>query len=264
MSDSATYQLVYRLRWPIFAVLAVVASLLNVDWSNVSQSGAGSSLQMFATALVTPDLSPTHLESVLGAVWITLAYATTALTLAIVVGIPLGIVASGTVLPSGPFGSAVAIIVRAYIGFIRTIHELIWALLFVVAFGLSPAVGILAIAVPYSGIIARIFAERLQDVPEGQVVAAQTSGATKYQQVAFVRIPSVLPDMVSYLFYRFECAVRTAAVLSFIGLGGIGFRIDIAMKDLDFSAVATLLYTLVALVLVVDLISGSVRKKLLS
>jgi phosphonate transport system permease protein len=264
MSGSVALRLVYRIRWLIFAGLLVLASVAVVDWSDIAQTGAASSLRMFGSALVSPDLSSKNLWSVSGAVWTTLAYATTALSVAIVVGIPLGVIASGTMLPTGSIGCTVAISVRAYLGFVRTIHELIWALLFVVAFGLSPAVGILAIGIPYSGIIGRILAERLQDVPENQVTAAQFAGATKLQQIAFVRIPSVLPDMISYLFYRFECAVRTAAVLSFVGLGGIGFRIDIAMKDLDFSAVATLLYCLVVLVLAVDLVSGSVRKRLLA
>jgi phosphonate transport system permease protein len=78
------------------------------------------------------------------------------------------------------------------------------------------------------------------------------------------RIPSVLPDITSYLFYRFECAVRTAAVLSFVGLGGIGFQIHIALSDLKFETVATLLYTLVILVVAIDVFGGFIRKRMIA
>ena len=250
--------------WAILAFIAVVASISTVDWTSVTHAGAGTSMRMFVHALVNPDISSATLITAGNAAWITVAYALAAMTIAIAFGIPLGLIASGTLLPSGFSNTTLMVSVRAYLGFIRSIHELIWALLLVASFGLSPAVGVLAIAVPYSGIIGRVFAERLQDVPTHQLAAFQSTGASSSQLAIGARIPSVLPDITSYLFYRFECAVRTAVVLSFVGLGGIGFQIHIALSDLKFETVATLLYTLVILVVAIDVFGGFIRKRMIA
>jgi phosphonate transport system permease protein len=250
--------------WALLSVIAVAASISTVDWTSATHAGAGASMRMFVNALITPDISSTTLITAGNAAWITVAYAAAAMSIAIAVGIPLGLIASGTLLSSGISNTTLMISVRAYLGFIRSIHELIWALLLVASFGLSPVVGVLAIAVPYSGIIGRVFAERLQDVPMHQLAAFESTGASSLQMVIGARIPSTLPDITSYLFYRFECAIRTAAVLSFVGLGGIGFQIHIALSDLKFETVATLMYTLVILIVVIDVFSGFVRKRMIA
>ncbi len=250
--------------WVFLVFVAVAVSVSTVDWTNTTHAGAGRSIWMFVNALLTPDISSTTLNAAVHAAWITVAYAAASISIAIIVGIPLGLIASGTVLSSGVSSTSLTISVRAFLGFIRSIHELIWALLLVASFGLSPVVGVLAIAVPYSGIIGRVFAERLQDVPSQQLTAFESTGASSLQQVIAVRIPSALPNMTSYLFYRFECAIRTAAVLSFVGLGGIGFRIQIALSDLKFETVATLMYTLVILILAIDLFCGFIRKRMIA
>jgi len=250
-------------RWLVIATLAAIAwSVTSVDWPGSVRQGAGGAFGFFAGALVSPDLSAASLTSALGAAWTTVAYASAAMTLAIAFGLPLGIVASGTLLRGSVAGTAVSAAVRALLGFLRAIHELVWALLFVAAIGLSPGAGVLAIAIPFAGIIGRVFAERLQNVPDDPVAALGSSGAPAFQQVVFGRVPYVLPDVVSYLFYRFECAIRSAAILSFIGLGGIGFQVQIALSDLRFERVATMLYTLIVLIVVVDVVSGQARKRL--
>ncbi len=251
-----------RHRFSLLILVVIAWALFNVDWTNTVHQGAGGAFSFFANALVAPDLSGASLESALRAAWITVAYASVAMTLAITFGLPLGLIASGTLLPTSRTGTGVAIAVRALLGFLRAIHELVWALLFVAAVGLSPWAGVLAIAIPFTGIIGRVFAERLQDVPDAPIAALGTSGAATLQQFGIVRIPFVMPDMISYLFYRFECAIRSAAILSFIGLGGIGFEIQIALSDLRFERVATMLYTLIVLILIVDVVSGRMRKRL--
>ena len=250
--------------WAVLTLIAIVASISTVDWTSATHAGAGTSMRMFVHALVNPDISSATLITAGNAAWITVTYAVAAMTIAIAFGILLGLIASGTLLPSGISSTTLIVSVRAYLGFIRSVHELIWALLLVASFGLSPAVGVLAIAVPYSGIIGRVFAERLQDVPIHQLAAFKSTGANSLQLVIGARIPSVLPDITSYLVYRFECAVRTAAVLSFVGLGGIGFQIHIALSDLKFETVATLLYTLVILVVAIDVFSGFIRKRMIA
>ena len=252
-----------RFVWILFFLTLIVWSGFSVDTSNLMNKDGLSALKSIGIALVSPDLSASNLNTVVGAAWTTITYAVASLSLAILFGLPLGIIASGTLVPNRKIGLPLSVLTRAFLGMTRSIHELVWALLLVIALGLSPAAGVIAIAVPYSGIIGRIFAERLQDVPEQQVVSLQSSGAHGFKLMALGRIPSVLPDTISYLFYRFECAIRTASVLSFVGLGGIGFQVHIALSDLRFETVATLLYALIILILSIDVISGSVRKRLL-
>ena len=144
----------------------------------------------------------------------------------------------------------------------RAIHELVWAWLFVVAIGLSPMAAILALAIPYSGILGRIYAEILQDVPEEPLRSLRSSGASEWQVLLYGRLPAVLPDMLSYTFYRLECAIRAAAVMSFVGVAGLGFQIQISLDDLRFSEVWTLLFVLVGIILLIDLWSTWVRRSL--
>jgi phosphonate transport system permease protein len=253
-----------RIGWLLVFLVLIVWSGFSVEWSNLVNRDGGSALKSIGIALLSPDLSPANLKTVTSAAWTTVSYATAALSLAILFGLPLGLIASGTLLPNHKLGMALSVVTRAFLGLTRSIHELVWALLLVIALGLSPASGIIAIAVPYSGIIGRIFAERLQDVPGQQITSLRSSGASGVQLVALGHIPSALPDTISYLFYRFECAIRTASVLSFVGLGGIGYQVHIALSDLKFETVATLLYSLLILILLVDVTSNSIRKRLLA
>lgn len=253
-----------RLAWVVLFALLLFGSLLFVDWRHIPNKNAGSGFGTLLTAFLAPDLSIENLQRVTSAVWITVSYAVTSLFLAALIGLPLGIIASGVVIGRSKPLLPLAIATRAWLGLTRSVHELIWALIFVAVIGLSPVAGIAAIALPYSGIIGRIFAERLQDVPDPQIVSVGTAGANGVQSLLLARIPSVLPDIISYLFYRLECAIRTASVLSFVGLGGIGFQVHIAMSDLKFDTVATLFYSLLLLILIVDLMSRTVRSRILS
>ena len=111
-----------------------------------------------------------------------------------------------------------------FLAVIRSIHELVWAVIFVAAFGFSSLAAILAIAIPYGGILGRIYGERLADVPEEPLRALRASGASPLTVLIYGRIPMALPDLLSYTFYRFECAIRAAAIMSFVGIRGLGFE----------------------------------------
>ncbi len=151
---------------------------------------------------------------------------------------------------------------RAVLAALRAVHEIVWAILFVAAFGLSPAAGVLAIGVPYAGILGRILAERLQDAPSAPLDALRTSGASETEVLVYGRVPASAADVVSYAFYRLECAVRAAAVLSFVGLGGLGLRISTALDDLAFERMWTAVFALVLIVVGIDLWSALVRRRI--
>jgi phosphonate transport system permease protein len=136
----------------------------------------------------------------------------------------------------------------------------VWAWLFVVAIGLSPIAGIFALAIPYAGILGRIYSEILVDVPEEPLNALRTSGASEFKVFLYGRLPMAMPDMLSYTFYRLECGIRSAAILSFVGITGLGYQIQLSLNDLLYNEVWTLLLFLVGLVALVDLWSSLVRK----
>nr|MBC8280026.1 ABC transporter permease subunit [Chloroflexota bacterium] len=242
---------------------AFVWSLSGVDWrGGIVHTGGGDAIKDFSLALFPPELSPGFLKLALIASWQTVVHAVAGITLAVIIGLPLGIIASGSLGTPGRARLAVAVVVRFVLAFMRSIHELIWAVLFVAAFGLSSLAVVLAIAIPYAGILGRIYSELLNDVPEGPLDGLRSAGASPARVLIYGRMPMVLTDLLSYSFYRFECAIRAAAIMSFVGIRGLGFEIQLSLNDLKFGEVWTLLLFLFGLVLLVDYWSTRVRRSL--
>jgi phosphonate transport system permease protein len=249
----------------LFMVGAVILSIAGLDWGGpVLHTGGAALLGEFASALFPPEWSPSFLRLALAATWQTLVFAVAGITLAIVLGLPLGVVASGAVFGSGSSSPAPIAAARFFLAAVRSIHELVWAVLFVAAFGLSSLTAILALALPYSGILGRIYADLFNSVPQEPLQALRVSGASPFRVFLYGRLPMALPDAVGYTFYRFECAIRSAAIMSFVGIRGLGFEIQLSLNDLLFSQVWTLILFLLVLVLVVDRWSSRVRQSLMT
>ncbi len=249
-----------------FLLLGVLAwSLWEVDWGGplVHTGGAGAALDFFRS-LFSPDLSASFLKLTLEASWYTVAYAVAGTTLAVAVGLPLGVVASGVLAKSTGTRWSMVLGTRGFLAAIRSVHELVWAWLFVAAIGLSPMAAILALAIPYGGILGRIYSEIITDVPEQPLRALRASGASELKVLIYGRLAMALPDMLSYTFYRFECGIRAAAIMSFVGIAGLGYQIQLSLDDLLYGQVWTLLYFLVFLILVVDVWSTAVRRRLVA
>ncbi|WP_366924279.1 ABC transporter permease subunit [Metallumcola ferriviriculae] len=246
------------------ALIGVFAwSLTTVDWgNNLLHSGGIAAITQIAKAAFKPDLAPEILILAVVSAWKTLAYATAGMTLAVLLAIPFGILASG-ILSSCSLNRTIGVIsFRGILNAMRAVHELVWAWLFVAAMGLSPFAAIFALAIPYGGTLGRIFADILQDVPRAPLAALQAGGAGKLQLLFYGYFPMALPDMVSYTMYRFECALRSAAIMSFIGLGGLGYQIQISLQDLHYNEVWTFIFFLVLLVMLVDFWSNRLRRRL--
>ncbi len=238
-------------------------SMWEVDWTGpVVHTGGAAAAGEFFGALFSLDLSPSFLMVVLEASWYTVAYAVAGITLASSLGLVLGVVASGVLARSRSVRWPVMVGTRALLAVLRSIHELVWAWLFVVAIGLSPMAAILALAIPYGGILGRIYSDILNDVPQEPLQALRASGASEWKVFLYGRLPMALPDMLSYTFYRFECAVRAVAVMSFVGIAGLGYQIQLSLDDLKFDQVWTLLLFLTAIIVLVDLWSSLVRRRL--
>ena len=241
-------------------VVAFAASLLAVDVDGAS--GGAAAARALVTELVRPDLSPAFLATVAEATVLTAAYAVAGMSVAVVVGVPGALLASGVLARRRSSRAVTVVATRGVLATVRAVHELVWALLLLTVLGLHPLSGVLAIGIPYGATMARVLGDRLLDVPAAPLAALTAAGASPWQLLLYGRLPLAGADLAGYLFYRLECAVRAAAVLSFIGLGGIGLRVEVALADLRFDQVGTLLLALLLLVVGVDALARAVRSRL--
>lgn len=238
--------------------LVFLASLFSFDWQNGQfHAGGWATAQRLLESLLQPDLSAELLVLALKSSLLTLSYALISLSLALVGGFMLALFASGVLFRS----RVLALGARAVLGFLRAIHELIWAWFFVAAVGLNPIGALFALAIPYAGYLGKIFADTLQAVPNAPIVAIEQSGGSRWQCLCYGYLPQALPTMLSYTMYRLECAVRSSSVLSFVGLGGIGMQIQLSLQDLKYEQVWTFLIFLVGMILVIDRWSYAVRQR---
>ena len=151
---------------------------------------------------------------------------------------------------------------RFVLNIFRSIPDIIWALVFVVAVGLGPFPGTLALAVHSAGILGKLYGETLEAVPGRPVEALRATGAGPLQTFLFGRLPQAMSGFTSLTLYQWECNIRSATVLGLVGAGGIGQQIIISMNLFDYSKVATLVGATIVVVLLVDRFSATVRRRL--
>ncbi len=195
----------------------------------------------------------------------TLVFAVGGMSLALCFGVVLGFLSSSSWWAEErgrrPLRALVWSGARLLIVGMRSVHELLWAVLFLAAFGLNSFGAVVAIAIPYGGTLAKIFSEMLEEAPRDSARALRELGAGPLQVFLFGHLPRALPDMAAYAFYRFECAVRSSAVLGFFGFPTLGYSIAQAFENLHYREVWTYLYMLMALVVGIELWSGALRRR---
>src|SRR5215210_100932 len=151
---------------------------------------------------------------------------------------------------------------RFVLNVFRSVPDILWALVFVVALGLGPFPGTLALAVHSAGILGKLYSETLEAVPSRPVEALRATGAGALQAFLFGRLPQAMSGFTSLTLYQWECNIRSATILGFVGAGGIGQQILISMNLFDYPKVATLVGATIIVVLLVDRFSAAVRKRL--
>jgi phosphonate transport system permease protein len=152
---------------------------------------------------------------------------------------------------------------KSLLNLLRTIPEMVWALIFVFLVGLGPFPGVLALGVHTGGVLGKLFGEVLEDVDTQPVEALQATGANRLQILFYGILPQVLPQFVSYTLYRWEVNIRVAAVLGLVGAGGLGQRIHIAISLFLENQLLTLIIAIYVLVTIVDYLSGYLRRKMI-
>jgi phosphonate transport system permease protein len=227
-------------------------------------------------AAFVPADAPPLLVVALDAALTTLLFAGAAMSLSIALGLGLGFLAARAWAAGDPAGAGSPLLAaarrtvlpaiwggaRALIALLRSVHEILWAILFTAAFGLSPFSALFAIALPYGGTLAKIWSELIDEAPRDAGLALRAAGASGLQVFCFGLVPRALPDMVAYAFYRFECAVRSSAVLGFFGFPTLGMYLQQSFRSANYGEVWTFLYVLLATVAIFDAWSGALRRRL--
>ena len=176
---------------------------------------------------------------------------------AALLALPLGFAAARNVAPPGLF-----VVARAALNFFRAIDALVYALFFVAAVGLGPFPGVLALVVYTTTVLAKLYSEAIEAIDPGPVEAVAAAGATPLQVLRFGVLPQLTPQFLSFMLYRLETNIRAAAVLGFVGAGGIGFYIQTYLRMLNYPAASAVLLVLIALVMAVDWASSRLRARL--
>ena len=222
----------------------------------------------FLSDFFPPKLEGEFLLLVAKETWRTVAIATAGMALALVLAIPLALLSVRVLSVSALTGKMDKIpaifrtLLRWLMVVLRSVPELIWALIFVRVVGLGPTAGVIAIALTYGGMLGKVYAEILES---GDVQVTQSllrNGAGPMQAFFFGLLPQNAAELTSYTVYRWECAIRSSAVLGFVGAGGLGQQMDASMKMFNGSEVATMLIVFMLLVWLADAISAWLRKSL--
>jgi phosphonate transport system permease protein len=222
-------------------------------------------LWRFVQASLHPDLSLELLQLTAKETLTTLAYAVCGTFLSLLLGIVGGVLGSEVWLHSlSPFTlyPLPFTLLRAVLAFPRAIHELIWGLFFVNLWGLDPLTAVLAIALPFGAITAKVFSEILDETPRQPLQVLLNSGVPPLSAFFYSLLPQAFLNLLSYAFYRFECSIRSAAVLGIIGAGGLGYQIMLSLQSLRYEQLWTFFYALVLLNGLVDFTSAWLRRQL--
>lgn len=153
-------------------------------------------------------------------------------------------------------------LVRRALEIARTVPDLVFALVFVAAFGLGPLPGVMALAIHSMGALGKLFSEIIENIDMKPVEGIAASGGSWFAQVRFGAVPQVLAGVASYSLLRFEINVRGAAVLGFVGAGGIGEDLILAVRRFYYSDISALLIVIIAAVIAIDFLSEKIRHRL--
>lgn len=246
--------------WFVAGLLAlVVASFLSLDlrWAEFLSADAARSMGRFVGEFFPPDTGPEFLARVAVATWETLAMSALGTALAAVFGLLLALPASRMHERDRALGRTPT---RWVLNALRSIPELVWAGLLLIAAGLGPFAGTLALAAHTTGVLGRLFAEAIENAPPGPAFALRAHGVGSARVFLYATLPQVLPQLLSYTLYRWENNIRAAAVLGVVGAGGLGQLLVFHMGLFHMGKTATILGAMLLLVGGVDALSYGARR----
>jgi phosphonate transport system permease protein len=236
----------------------VVASFasLPLQWAAFFTADAARSMREFMAGFAPPDLEPAFLKRVLQATLETLSMSALGTLLAVGAALALALPAAGR------FGETLRLVTRALLNVLRSIPELVWASILLVAAGLGPFAGTLALAAHTSGVLGRLFADALENAELLPETTLRINGASAMSAFLYATLPQTLPQMLSYTLYRWENNIRAAAVLGVVGAGGLGQMLKYNLSLFNMTSAATVVIAMLLLVAMVDAISFALRRAL--
>lgn len=263
----------YRLPPPLFdarckacwfsAALAVLVAAsfwsLDLQWRAFLSLEAARSMARFVAEFFPPDLSAVFVRKVAAASLETLAMSALGTLLAAAAGLLLALPASRT-LEGDPARARAP--TRLLLNALRAVPELVWAALLLISAGLGPFAGTLALALHTAGVLGRLFAEAIENAPQGPAAALRSQGVGALRVFLYATLPQVLPQLISYSLYRWENNIRAAAILGVVGAGGLGQLLSFHMGLFQMGRTATVLGAMLLLVALVDASSHTVRRVL--
>lgn len=244
-----------RIGYLIVAIAVLIYAGRLSDLSFVELVQGSGTMAEYVTKYFPPDFTNWRsylqdtLETVAMGIWGTL--------LSAILAIPLSVLASSNICPNW-----IVFPVRRVLDAMRAINEVVFALIFVVAVGLGPFAGVLALFVHTAGILAKLFSEAIEAIEVGPVEGIRATGASKLQEILFGVIPQVVPLWTSFTLYRFESNVRSAAVLGIVGAGGIGVSLYQSFRAFEYQQVCAIMIILIVTVAIIDTVSAKLRQRL--
>jgi len=215
---------------------------------------AMSDVAIYTARFFPPDLSPLFLKKVWDGVLQTLAISALATLLAAITSLFLALPAAGQ------FGHAPKVMTRFFLNFLRSVPELVWAVLMVLAVGLGPFAGTLALCLHTIGVLGRLFGETLENHPQESTEALKLAGASRAQAFIYGALPGVFSQFLSYSLYRWEMNIRMATILGFVGAGGLGQILYYELSLLHEPQASTVIMAMLILVIGVDMVSNQLRR----
>ena len=259
-----------RVFWLLAALVLLAPALVMTEfrpWTLFSPESVRAT-RGFVGDFYPPKVEAEFLRMVAREAWRTVAIATAGMALALAIAIPLTLLSTSVLSISALTGRmhALPFVVRQatrwLLIMLRSVPELVWALVFVRVVGLGPTAGVLAIALTYGGMLGKVYGDILESDEPHATRTLLRNGAGRLQAFFYGVLPQSAAELTSYTVYRWECAIRSSAVLGFVGAGGLGQQMDNSMKMFIGSEVATMLLVFMLLVGLADYASAWLRKVL--
>jgi phosphonate transport system permease protein len=245
--------------WLSMLLLALLVwasfAYLSLDLARLFSAESVRGMLDFAAPFFPPDTSAAYMRKIAQGTLETLAISAIGTLLAVVAGLLLALPAAGR------FGPVFKALTRFLLNSLRSVPELVWAVLMVLAAGLGPFAGTLALALHTSGVLGRLYAESLENAPPEPALSLLDSGAPPSLAFIYGTLPAITPQLLSYGLYRWEMNIRMATVLGFVGAGGLGQMLYYELSLLHEAQASTVIIAMLALVIVVDAVSAWARRR---
>lgn len=229
---------------------------LGMDFGGLLRGDSAAQMASYVRSFFPPDTSPLWLRQIGWGALETLAISAIGTLLAMLAGAALSLLAAGRL---GAMGKSLA---RLLLNALRSVPELVWAALMVLAAGLGPFAGTLAIALHTTGVLGRLFAEALENAPPAPAQALRDQGAGATAAFCYGTLPQVFPQWLAYSLYRWENNIRMAAVLGFVGAGGLGQMLYMTLSLFQQPKALSVILAMMLMVLLVDGLSAWWRARL--